>query len=116
MPVCGQCGQENPEGARFCNACAAPLAGGPAEVRKTVTVLFCDLVGSTSLGERTDPERLRELMGGYHSELRAIRVVAGGEALLAPSVTLRLIAEFASWPEPRQLPALDLTDLTEGEK
>jgi hypothetical protein len=25
MPVCGQCGQENPEGARFCNECAAPL-------------------------------------------------------------------------------------------
>jgi class 3 adenylate cyclase len=41
-------------------------------VRKTVTLLFCDLVGSTSLGERTDPELLRELMGGYHAELRSI--------------------------------------------
>src|SRR5213596_1102047 len=79
MPVCAQCGQENPEGARFCNACAAPLAaGGPAGVRKIVTVLFCDLVGSTSLGERTDPERLRELMGRYHAELRTILERHGG--------------------------------------
>ena len=40
--------------------------------RRTVTVLFCDLVGSTSLGDRADPELLRELMARYHSELRTI--------------------------------------------
>jgi class 3 adenylate cyclase/tetratricopeptide (TPR) repeat protein len=77
--VCAQCGQENPDGARFCNACAAPLgAEAPAGVRKTVTVLFCDLVGSTSLGDRADPELLRELMGSYHVELRAILERHGG--------------------------------------
>ncbi len=77
--VCARCGQENPEGARFCNACAAPLAAeATAEVRKTVTVLFCDLVGSTSLGDRADPERLREQMGRYHAELRAILEHHGG--------------------------------------
>jgi len=72
VQVCAECGQENPDGARFCNACAAPLAAeGPAGIRKTVTVLFCDLVGSTSLGDGADPELLRELMGRYHAELRA---------------------------------------------
>jgi class 3 adenylate cyclase len=77
--VCAQCGQENPEGARFCNACAAPLAAeAPSGVRKTVTVLFCDLVGSTSLGDRADPELLRELMGSYHAELRTILERHGG--------------------------------------
>ena len=47
-------------------------------VRKTVTIVFCDLVGSTALGERTDPEVLRELMGRYHAELRAILERHGG--------------------------------------
>ncbi|MEP6642373.1 MAG: zinc-ribbon domain-containing protein, partial [Gaiellales bacterium] len=55
MAICTQCGRDNPDGARFCNSCGAPLAAAaePArEVRKTVTVLFCDVVGSTELGER----------------------------------------------------------------
>src|SRR5438132_9485273 len=79
MQVCAQCGRGNPEGARFCNACAAPLAAeAPVEVRKTVTVLFCDLVGSTSLGDRTDPELLREMIGHFHSEMRVILERHGG--------------------------------------
>src|SRR5918912_192743 len=41
-------------------------------VRKTVTILFCDVVGWTSLGDRADPELLRELMARYHGELRTI--------------------------------------------
>ena len=47
-------------------------------MRRTVTVLFCDLVGSTALGERTDPEVLREVMARYHAELRAILEQHGG--------------------------------------
>jgi class 3 adenylate cyclase/tetratricopeptide (TPR) repeat protein len=77
--ICAQCGQENIEDARFCNACAAPLAAeAPAGVRKTVTALFCDLVGSTSLGDRADPELLRELMALYHAEVRTILERHGG--------------------------------------
>ncbi len=79
--ICAQCGQENPDSARFCNSCAAPLDGGSErarEVRKTVTVVFCDLVGSTALGERTDPEVLRELMSSYHATLRRILERNGG--------------------------------------
>ena len=54
------------------------LKDAAADVRKTVTVVFCDLVGSTALGETTDPEVLRELMSRYHAELRAILERHGG--------------------------------------
>src|SRR6266542_2033961 len=57
MQTCPSCGQENPLGARFCNACAAPLPGAPpalAEERKIVTVLFVDLVGFTARAELLD--------------------------------------------------------------
>ena len=47
-------------------------------MRKTVTVVFCDLVGSTALGERTDPEVLRGLMSSYHATLRRILERHGG--------------------------------------
>src|SRR5919204_464652 len=78
MAICGQCGSENAEGARFCSACGAALAVTAPSVRKTVTVLFCDLVGSTALGDRADPEILREAMARYHAELRAILERHGG--------------------------------------
>ena len=79
MLVCPSCGQQNPAGFRFCGVCAAPLlAEGAAGVRKTVTVLFCDLVGSTSMGDHSDPELLREAMGRYHAELRTILERHGG--------------------------------------
>jgi class 3 adenylate cyclase/tetratricopeptide (TPR) repeat protein len=79
--VCPSCGQENPEGSRFCNACAAPLAGVETpgrEYRKVVTVLFCDVVGSTALGEAVDPEALRTLLGRYFDEMKAIVERHGG--------------------------------------
>ncbi len=77
--ICPACGQESPTAFRFCGTCGAPLpAESLPDVRKTVTIVFCDLVGSTSLGERTDPEVLRELMTRYHAELRAILERHGG--------------------------------------
>jgi DNA-binding NarL/FixJ family response regulator len=48
--------------------------------------------------------------------LTAIRVVAGGEALLAPSVTRRLIGEFARQPRPRRQPARPLNGITARER
>src|SRR5205823_5608062 len=61
VPVCSNCGQENPDVARFCLACGAPLvdAGAAREERKIVTVLFADLVGFTSRAEQLDPEDVR---------------------------------------------------------
>jgi class 3 adenylate cyclase len=48
------------------------------EVRKTVTVLFADVAGSTALGERVDPESMRRVMGRYFDEMRAILERHGG--------------------------------------
>jgi class 3 adenylate cyclase len=71
--TCPRCGTENPEGARFCNGCAAPLGEVPsaaAEERKIVSALFCDLVGFTAASERTDPEDVRARIRPYHAALR----------------------------------------------
>src|SRR6476660_4240795 len=77
--ICASCGRENPADSLFCSACGAPLATeAPVGVRKTVTIVFCDLVGSTALGEAADPEVLRELMIQYHAELRRILEQHGG--------------------------------------
>jgi class 3 adenylate cyclase/tetratricopeptide (TPR) repeat protein len=67
MPACSSCGVDNPPGARFCNACGERLdSASPAhEVRKTVTIVFCDVTGSTALGEQLDPETLRRVMMRY---------------------------------------------------
>ena len=80
MVVCSSCGAENREGARFCDSCGAPLTeAAPArEVRKVVTVLFCDVTGSTALGERIDPESLRRVMARYFETAKAIVERHGG--------------------------------------
>ena len=56
MQACARCGEENADRFRLCGCCGAELAPAmPVQgVRKTVTVLFCDLKGSTRLGESID--------------------------------------------------------------
>src|SRR5665213_4216107 len=78
--VCAKCGTENAEGSKFCGECAAPLSASSSggEKRKTVTVLFCDLTGSTALGESVDPERLRVVLAGYFERMKAIVESHGG--------------------------------------
>jgi class 3 adenylate cyclase/tetratricopeptide (TPR) repeat protein len=81
VPFCANCGHENRERARFCEECGFPLAAGAAqakEQRKTVTVLFCDLTGSTALGETLDPERLRALLARYFERMKGIAERFGG--------------------------------------
>jgi class 3 adenylate cyclase/tetratricopeptide (TPR) repeat protein len=71
---CPECGQENPDGFRFCGACGTELEAAPRparEERKVVTVLFADLVGFTSRAERMDPEDVRALLAPYHERLRS---------------------------------------------
>ncbi|MFL6068312.1 MAG: AAA family ATPase [Gaiellaceae bacterium] len=71
MVICGKCGQENPEGFRFCGRCGAALAAEPArEERKVVTVLFTDLVGFTRRSEQLDPEDVRATLSPYYARLR----------------------------------------------
>jgi class 3 adenylate cyclase/tetratricopeptide (TPR) repeat protein len=73
MPVCPHCDQENRAGARFCDACGAPLtpAAAAREERKVVSVLFADLVGSTLRAERMDPEDVRALQDPYWQHVRS---------------------------------------------
>jgi class 3 adenylate cyclase/tetratricopeptide (TPR) repeat protein len=78
--ACPECGKENPDGFQFCGFCTAPLTeASPArEQRKTVTVLFCDVTGSTELGERLDPEALRALLARYFEQMKGIVERHGG--------------------------------------
>jgi class 3 adenylate cyclase/tetratricopeptide (TPR) repeat protein len=79
MAVCANCGTDNPDVARFCLACGRPLEPTTAgDVRKVVTVLFSDVTGSTSLGERLDPESLRQVMGRYFDEMKQALEAHGG--------------------------------------
>src|SRR5215471_5602574 len=83
LPVrCASCGATSRAGARFCSKCGRALtADSPAKPapdvtpitqptasaeRRQLTVMFCDLVGSTALSARLDPEDMREIIGAYH--------------------------------------------------
>src|SRR5690348_12295143 len=83
MLRCPNCGEENPERFRHCGYCGAQLARPAAaeaaeEVRKTVTVVFCDLKDSTSLGEKIDSESLRGVLDAYFSAMRQVLEDHGG--------------------------------------
>ena len=80
MLICSNCGHENPDAAKFCMECAAPLAESAprGEARKIISALFCDLVGSTTLGEQHDPEMLRPILDGYFTEMRSAVERHGG--------------------------------------
>src|SRR3954471_13478207 len=80
MPLCLSCSVETPPEARYCMSCGVQMVRAePArEQRKVVTILFCDLVGSTALGESTDPEALRARMRRYFEDLRVILERHGG--------------------------------------
>jgi class 3 adenylate cyclase/tetratricopeptide (TPR) repeat protein len=84
MSACPRCGTDNVEGARFCSSCGFGLERAAAErpllvVRKTVTVLFSDVKGSTALSERMDPERMRRVMTLYFDQARATLEWHGGK-------------------------------------
>jgi class 3 adenylate cyclase/tetratricopeptide (TPR) repeat protein len=80
VSACANCGRENPADAVFCNGCGSPLtiSSAPRAQRKTVTVLFCDVTGSTAMGERLDPESLRQVMRRYFDAARKVIEQHGG--------------------------------------
>ena len=80
MRTCPNCGEENSDRFRLCGFCGAPLVPAlpPQEARKTVTIVFSDLVSSTALGESIDPESLREIMNRYFAEMRDVLERHGG--------------------------------------
>jgi class 3 adenylate cyclase/tetratricopeptide (TPR) repeat protein len=71
---CASCNADNRDTAQYCDSCGRPLdsAGRQRETRKTVTVLFADIVGSTPLGERLDPELLRGIMARYFETVSVV--------------------------------------------
>ena len=96
--ICARCQTPNTDSARFCSNCGqaleaqtAPAASQPPEgERKLVTVLFADVVGSTAMGERLDPELVTEVMNGAFAFMnRAVDHYGGtvsrlmGDAILA---------------------------------
>jgi len=78
--LCGTCGETNPPDARLCGRCGSPLRIDEAvgEVHREVTLVTSDLKGSTALGERLDPEALREVLNRYFDVMRAVFESHGG--------------------------------------
>jgi class 3 adenylate cyclase len=78
--TCSKCGASNQPGEKFCGKCGAsladalvarreeatPVAASTSGERRHLTVLFCDLVGSTEIAARLDPEEWREMVAAYH--------------------------------------------------
>ena len=108
MVKCARCGANNQPGAKYCSECAAPLTafvtvaaavqsrGGIAGERRHLTVLFCDLVGSTEIASRLDPEEWREIVGEYHRAAAQAIERFGGQ--VAQYLGDGVMAYFG-WPE-----------------
>ena len=116
---CERCGVENPVGKKFCGDCGADLSeptatrsaepaaapvvvesGEPPEVpkgeRRHLTVLFCDLVGSTEMASHLDPEEWREIVAEYHrAAAQAIERFGGGVAQYLGDGVMA----YFGWPE-----------------
>jgi class 3 adenylate cyclase/tetratricopeptide (TPR) repeat protein len=93
---CPSCGAENEPAEKFCGECgaslSAPISPALAEVpslqvpevggeRRHLTILFCDLVGSTTLTARLDPEEWRATVAGYQSVASEPIARFGGEVV-----------------------------------
>ncbi len=104
---CTKCSNENPPGAKFCNQCAAPLHAPvvpPAAhdahsasdgERRQITVLFCDLVGSTPLSQQFDAEEWRDIIAQYQQA--AVGAIARFDGYLARKLGDGLLIYFG-WP------------------
>ena len=80
---CPSCAAAMPVGLSYCGACGAALVSGEpdarsSEERKVVSVLFADLVASTELATRLDPEDLRTVYSSYFESMSAVLIGHGG--------------------------------------
>jgi class 3 adenylate cyclase len=77
--ACPECGAELPAAAKFCPECGTSVSRAASrESRRTVTLLFTDVTGSTAIGEQLDPEAYRDVMGRYFEIARAAVERHGG--------------------------------------
>ena len=104
---CPKCGADTTAGKRFCGECGTPLeATAPANTqprdgaltgeRRHLTVLFCDLVGSTEIAAQLDPEEWRDLLASYHRAAAHAITRCGGH--VAKYLGDGVMAYFG-WPE-----------------
>ena len=87
--ICPNCAFENPAGFKFCGNCGAKISEShdtpttavsqnqaietsQAAERRHLTVMFCDIVGSTALSNRIDPEDLRGIITTYQKTCQAV--------------------------------------------
>ncbi|MDX6696981.1 MAG: hypothetical protein QOE65_378 [Solirubrobacteraceae bacterium] len=103
MSTCASCGRELAPDHRFCPGCGAardapgPAGGTEREARKVVSALFCDVVGSTALGERLDPEDFTTVVGGAVARMaRAVEEFGGSVVELAGDGLLALFGAPAA--------------------
>src|SRR3990170_2981013 len=110
---CPSCGSENLPNAKFCGECGIPLTGqttvakstqryiqldkredkaAPEAERRQLTVMFCDLVGSTSLSEQLDPEELRDVVRSYQES--CAEVIDGHDGYIAQYLGDGLLVYF----------------------
>jgi class 3 adenylate cyclase/tetratricopeptide (TPR) repeat protein len=95
---CGECGArvgDNP----ITTAPGEPKAARPAGERRQLTVVFCDLVGSTPLSQQFDPEDWRDIVAQYHQTVRAAVERFSGH--VAQELGDGLLAYFG-WPAARE--------------
>ena len=78
MRACPACGAPNAEDARFCSACGTALSPETPASRRRISVVFCDLVGSTELTERVDAETVQGAMARYWASMREVVERHGG--------------------------------------
>src|SRR5262249_46285650 len=107
---CEACASENAPGNRFCGECGAPATSlerrvaagkdrGSRAERRQLTVLFADLVDSTLLSTRLDPEDLRTVTAAYHETVTVLAVPLGG--VLAPHMSAGGLLLFC-YPHPTE--------------
>ncbi|MFL5791373.1 MAG: ATP-binding protein [Actinomycetota bacterium] len=118
MVTCPSCGAENPAAARFCMACGASLLPPSMQERRTVSILFADLVGFTERSDAADPEDVRRTLVPFHERAQEAIVRFGGtlDKFIGDAAmgVFGAPLEHEDDPERAVRAAFDLLEMSEG--